>query len=116
MHTHTGLLRLALAFAALFASLSLVVWRQSRALDVLRELDRTRTAAAIAEAERSDLTRRLEFLESRAHIVSEAKRQLGLRVPSANEIVIMRLDRPSPANTRQLARKDGRAATGPSLP
>jgi hypothetical protein len=113
---HAGLIRLALAFAALFASLSMVVWRQSRALEVLRELDRTRTAAAITEAERSDLSRQLEFLESRAHIVSEASRRLGLRVPSADEIVLMRLDGLNGVSTGQLARKDGRSTARPSSP
>lgn len=89
MRTHAGLLRLALLSAALLGSLSLVVWRQSRALELLRDLDRTRMSGAIAEAQRSDLSRRVEYLESRARVVREAGARLGLRVPSADEIVIL---------------------------
>ena len=91
MRTNSGVIRLALAFALLLGSLSLVVWRQSRALELLRDLDQTRTARAIAEAERSELSRRIEFLESRARVVSDAGMRLGLRVPSAEEIVILPL-------------------------
>ena len=92
MRSHAGLLRVVLAFAALLVSLSLVVWRQSRALEVLRELDALRTERAIAEAMRSELTRGIEYLESRARVVRDAAR-LGLRVPSsdAGEIVILPL-------------------------
>ena len=91
MRSHAGVLRLAIAFAALLGSLSLVVWRQSRALELLRAMDATRTARAIAEAERSELSRRVEYLESRARVVRDAA-QLGMRVPSADEIVILPLN------------------------
>ena len=105
MRTHAGLLRLALAAAALLGSLSLVVWRQSRALELLRDLDRTRTARAIAEASRSELNRRLEYLESRARVVADAGARLGLRVPSGDEIVILPLgDRPAPERSPLAAR------------
>jgi hypothetical protein len=100
MRAHGGVLRLALAAAALLGSLSLVVWRQSRALELLRELDRTRTERAIAEAARSDLNRRIEYLESRARVVSEAGKRLGLRVPTGDEIVFLPLgDRPAGAQS-----------------
>lgn len=113
MRTHTGLLRLALVSAALLGSLSLVVWRQSRALELLRDLDRTRMSSAIAEAKRSDLARRVEYLESRAHVVSEAGSRLGLRVPSADEIVILRVgDRPG---SEPLANRNGHSKA-PSPP
>lgn len=91
MRSHSGVIRLAIAFALLLGSLSLVVWRQSRALELLRDLDQTRTARAIAEADRSELTRRIEYLESRARVVGAAALQLGMRVPSADEIVILPL-------------------------
>ena len=90
MRSNGGVIRLAIAFALLLGSLSLVVWRQSRALELLRDLDQTRTARAIAEAERSEVARSIEFLESRGRVVSASTR-LGLRVPSADEIVILPL-------------------------
>lgn len=88
MRSHAGMLRLALAFAALLGSLSLVVWRQSRALELLRDMDATRTTRAIAETERAELSRKIEYLESRARVVDAAAR-IGMRVPSAAEIVIL---------------------------
>jgi cell division protein FtsL len=107
MRTHAGLLRLALLSAALLGSLSLVVWRQSRALELLRDLDRTRMSRAIAEAQRSDVSRRVEYLEGRARVVAEAKSRLGLRVPSADEIVILPLG--STPVSRALATGNSRA-------
>jgi len=103
MRSHAGLLRLALAFASLLASMSLVVWRQSRALEVARDLDDTRTQRAIAEAARSELTRRLQFLESRAYVVQAAQERLGLHVPGTGEFIILPLLEQAPGNARQLA-------------
>lgn len=84
-----GAIRLALAFATLLASLTLVVWRQSRALKELQSLDRIRSERALLESERADLTRKIETLESRAHIVAVAGERFGLRVPKAAEIVLL---------------------------
>jgi cell division protein FtsL len=86
-----GTLRFGLAVAALFAGLSVVVWRQSRALEVLRGLDAARSERAILESERATLQRRLQELEGRARIVAVAGERLGLRPPSASEMVILRL-------------------------
>jgi hypothetical protein len=85
-----GTLRFGLAVAALFAGLSVVVWRQSRALEVLRELDGARAERAILESEKARLQRLLQELEGRARIVA-AGAPLGLRPPSASEIVILQL-------------------------
>lgn len=104
MRSHAGVLRLAIAFAALLGSLSMVVWRQSRALELLREMDSTRAARAIGEAERSELARRVQYLESRARVVADAQARLGMRVPSAHEIVILPLgERSAAAGPAQLA-------------
>ena len=86
-----GTIRLALCFALLLGALTMVIWRQSLALATLRDLDRLRDGRALAEAERSDLVRRIEQLESRATVVSAAETRLGMRVPSASEIVILPL-------------------------
>lgn len=106
MRSHNGTIRLALCFAALLAALTLVIWRQSLALETLGELDRLRDARALAEAERSDLIRRIEHLESRAVVVTAARERLGMRVPSAHEIVILPLHGGTtvrPANAGSLA-------------
>lgn len=87
-----GVIRLALAFAVLLASLSLVIWRQSRALEVLRALDGVRRERAVAEAERAEVLQRIRELESRSRVVSAAGARLGMRVPTGSELVILRLD------------------------
>lgn len=83
------LLRAALAAAVLPGALLLVTWRQSRALEVLEELDRIRRDAAVAEAEREGLERSIEVLESRVHVVPAARERLGMRLPSASEQVFL---------------------------
>jgi cell division protein FtsL len=100
--THTGTIRLALCFAALVAALTLVIWRQSIALETLRELDKLRDNRALAEAERSDLMRKIEHLESRNHVVTAARDRLGMRVPLADEIVILPLQREQSGSSRAI--------------
>lgn len=79
----------ALAVTLLLAALSLVTWRQARAYESLAELDRLRRAVSLEEAERAELERRIQHLESRARVVREARERLGMRTPSAEEIVIL---------------------------
>ncbi|HEX7049162.1 MAG TPA: hypothetical protein VF188_03035 [Longimicrobiales bacterium] len=86
-----GVIRMALALAALLGSLSLVVWRQSRALEKLRALEEVRDARAILEAERSELVDRIRRLESRGRVVAVAGERLGMHVPSGSEMVILPL-------------------------
>ena len=81
--------RVVLAVAALLASLSLVAWRQARALTALEVLDDLRREVTLGEAERADLDRRIQFLESRGRVVSEAAVTLGMRKADAGEIVIL---------------------------
>jgi cell division protein FtsL len=97
MRSHSGTIRLALCFAALLGALTMVIWRQSQSFETLRVLDRLRDTRALAEAERSDLLRKIEHLESRAVVVEAAQQRLGMRVPSASEIVILPL---APARVR----------------
>jgi cell division protein FtsL len=91
MRSHSGTIRLALAFAALLGSLTMVIWRQSRALELLRDIEGMRSSRVIVEAERSELTRRIQHLESRTRVVADARDHLGMHVPSASEIVILPL-------------------------
>src|SRR5690606_12599160 len=97
-----GAIRLALAFAALLGSLSLVVWRQSRAHEVLQEVDRLRSERALAEAERSALMSRIQVLESRARIKALAEERWGMRVPASGELVTL-LPPVSPSTEGRLA-------------
>lgn len=84
----SGLLRLALSFALLLAGLALVVRRQSRALELVRAVERARQERTQTEAERAELLHRIETLESRARVV-EAAGRLGMRMPAGTEIVIL---------------------------
>ena len=86
-----GTIRVALAFAALLASLTLVVWRQGRAREALRKLDGMRSERALAESERAQLAGRIRVLESRAHVVSVASERLGMRIPVAGEEITILL-------------------------
>jgi cell division protein FtsL len=83
--------RWALLIAVLLSSLTLVVWRQSRALTVLSELDDIREERVLEEARRASLLRRIESLESRARITVEARDRFGMRLPTGDEIVILPL-------------------------
>jgi cell division protein FtsB len=84
-----GGVRAAAAVGVLLLALGLVVWRQSRALEALAEVDQVRSRRALLEAERTELERRIQTLESRGWVLREAERRLGLRTPQAGEIVIL---------------------------
>lgn len=107
-----GTLRFGFALAALFAALSLVVWRQSRALEVLRVLDGVRSERAVLESERTQLQRRIQELEGRGRVVRVAGERLGLRAPTAAELVILQL----PDETPPVSRRGGRLALGGGEP
>lgn len=83
-----GVIRLALAFALVLAGLALVVRRQSRALELVRAVDRARAERALAEAQRAELIQRIDGLQSRARITAVVARG-GMRLPSGSEIVIL---------------------------
>jgi hypothetical protein len=89
MRGQPGVLRVALAFAGVLAASSLVIWRQSRALEVLRALDEVRRERVVVEAERAKQLQRIQRLESRGHVVSAAGARLGMHVPTGDEIVIL---------------------------
>ncbi len=78
-----------LAVAALLAALSLVTWRQARALDALRDLDAVERELSLVEAERAELHRRIQTLESRGRVVPLARERLDMRTPSAGEIILL---------------------------
>lgn len=82
-------LRAGFAVVALLASLWSVTWRQSRALDALAQLDEIRRQTSVAEAERVDLERSIQVLESRARVVPEARDRLGMHIAASTELVIL---------------------------
>jgi cell division protein FtsL len=84
-----GRLRIVIAGLALFSALALVAWRQGRALEAHEALEETRKGRVLAEARRLELERRIEFLESRAHVAPAAKARLGMRTPEAGEMVFI---------------------------
>lgn len=83
----TGTSLMALSLAALLGSLSFVAWRQARALEALEQLDEIRAERSLLEAERTELTHRVEYLESRGRIQEDAWSRLRLRVPHDWEVV-----------------------------
>jgi cell division protein FtsL len=89
MKRGTGAIRMGLACTLLFGALSMVVWRQSRALEELRVLDAARAERALLQAERSELQRSIQRLESRTRIVAVARARFGLRTPAGDEIVFL---------------------------
>lgn len=109
MKKGTPVIRTALLFAVLLASLTLVVWRQSRALEVLRAMDEARRERVVEEARRSALARRVEQLESRARVSEVVRDRFGMRLPSGDEIVILPLREP-PSGLARGAAADGLAA------
>jgi cell division protein FtsL len=92
MKSGAGAIRMGVACALLFASLSLVVWRQGRALDALRGLDAARSQRAQSQSERAQLEREIQQLESLPRVLSVATTRLGMHVPSVDQIVILALD------------------------
>jgi len=81
--------RAGLAVAVLLLSLGMVTWRQSRAFETLGRLDEARRQASVAAAERVELERRIQVLESRGRVVPAARDRLGMHTPDARELVIL---------------------------
>lgn len=81
--------RAAVTLAVLLASLGLVTWRQSRALETLARWDDLRRATSVARAQVVELERDIEVLTSRARVVPEARRRLGMHTPDGSELVIL---------------------------
>jgi cell division protein FtsL len=88
------LIQTGLLFLLLLGSLTLVVWRQSQALEMQRALESVRRDRALEESERTALLRRGEQLESRTRVSADAAARLGMRLPSGTEIVILPLREP----------------------
>lgn len=81
--------RASLTLAVLLMSLGFVTWRQSRAFEVLRELEEVRRDVAEARAEQIELERHIQGLVSRSRVVPAARARLGMHTPDASELVIL---------------------------
>ena len=77
-----------LAFFLLVTAFSAVTWRQSRSLEALAELDDLRRQTSVAAAERVELERDIQVLESRATVVSLARDVLGMHTPQGEELAL----------------------------
>lgn len=75
--------------AMLLASLSLVTWRQTHGLALERELRTLEGRNAGVEAERVELTRRIEQLRSRSRVLQVARDRLGMHLPQDHEIIFL---------------------------
>lgn len=80
---------LAASMAALLASLSVVIWRQSRTLEALAESERLGREISLAEAELTELQRRVQYLTSYGRVVVETRERLGMRTAAAEDMVIL---------------------------
>ncbi len=77
------------AIVVLLASLAVVTWRQSRALEVLERVDRQHRQISVLQADSAGLQHTIQALESRAYIVPAARQRLGMHTPDASELVIL---------------------------
>ena len=83
----SGTSKVALAVAALLASLSLVSMRQRTALDTMAFLDSLQLEEAMQEAIREDLNSQVLHLESWGRVSADAERRLGMRKAGASDMV-----------------------------
>ena len=85
----SGTSKVALAVAALLASLSLVSVRQRTALSTMAFLDSLRVEEDLQEAIREDLNSRVLHLESFGRVSEDAESRLGMRSAGASEMVTL---------------------------
>ena len=100
MKSFSRTLLLALGFALLLASLSAVIWRQSRALESQRSAELLRDESSLLEARKAQLAYRIQELESRNRVVAVAETRLGMHVPASEEIVLLPASREAKGSGR----------------
>jgi cell division protein FtsL len=77
------------AVGLLLASLSLVTWRQSRALEVMTRLDSIRQERSLGEARRAALEEEIVELESRGRVTRDARIRLDMHNAHGDELVYL---------------------------
>ena len=55
----------------------------------MASVSRVRRERSLAVADRAELVRRIDYLESRGRVVSEARERLGLHIPDDTERVLL---------------------------
>jgi len=90
-----GLPAMVLAFFFVLGAAALVIWRQTRGVEMERRVRAVQEEYAIAEAERLALIKEIQSLSSRARITRVARERLGMHLPADSEIVFL----PVPAST-----------------
>lgn len=81
--------RAGFAVVALLGALAMVPWRQSRAMEALGDLDEIRRQTSLVEAERVEMERTIQVLESRGRVVRQARQRLGMHTATAADLVIL---------------------------
>ena len=79
--------------AGFLVTAAAIVWRQTRALDTVRQLRTLQATRAALEATRADAIGAIRHAQSRAVMVPLAEARLGLRLPQDTEIVILQVPR-----------------------
>jgi cell division protein FtsB len=84
-----GFLRRAFFVLVLLAALASVVWRQTVGYERERQLSALRSELSAAEAERVEVTNRIQALQTRARITRVARERLGMHVARDEEIIML---------------------------
>ena len=79
--------------AGFLVTAAAIVWRQTRALDTVRQLRTLQSTRAALEATRADAIAAIRHAQSRGVMVPLAEARLGLRLPQDTEIVILQVPR-----------------------
>lgn len=82
---HATPVRVTLALGLFLCTLVIVAWRQSRAFEVMNEVERVSAEIALAAAEGDDLRQRIQYLESLERVVRDAGIRLGMHIPTDSE-------------------------------
>jgi len=82
--------------ALLLGAMALVVWRQTRGVELQREIRALDGERALADAERLELATRIQALQSRARVVQVARDRLGMHLPADSEVVMVPLPPEAP--------------------
>jgi len=90
-----GALRRVFFVLVMLGALASVVWRQTVGYERERQLSAVRAELSQAEAERVEVTNRIQALQTRARITRVARERLGMHVARDEEIVML----PVPATT-----------------
>lgn len=81
--------QVALCAATMLAALSGVAWRQGQALDAFTHLEQVAREASLASTEIAELSRSIQYLESRGRVIAEASERLGMHLPATDEMMFL---------------------------